>query len=142
MKTRLGGWAALILAIAGAVRAQPQPPQPDPVGANLFPPELVMQHQQAIGLGEDQREYLKVEIRQAQPRFTELQWKLEDEMEKMAGLLKPARVEEAQMLAQLDKVLALEREIKRTQLTLLARIKNKLTPEQQARLEEIKKTWK
>lgn len=126
--------AVLLLTIAGAMRAQ----QPDPVGGNLFPPELVMQHQQAIGLTADQRDYLKNEIRQAQPRFTELQWKLEDEMEKMAGLLKQPHIDEQQMLAQLDKVLPLEREIKRTQLTLLARIKNKLTPEQQARLEEIK----
>lgn len=39
-------------------------------------------------------------------------------------------------MGQLDKLLAAVREIKRTQLTLLVRIKNRLTPEQQARLRE------
>jgi Spy/CpxP family protein refolding chaperone len=34
--------------------------------------------------------------------------------------------------------LATEREIKRAQVTLLVRIKNKLTPEQQAKLVEIR----
>ena len=136
MKTKLAGLAALLLAGAGALRAQA--PQPDPIGANLFPPELVMQHQQAIALAEEQREYLKAEIRKAQPRFNELQWDLEDQVEKMAALLKQTRIDEQQMLAQLDKVLAQEREIKRAQLTLLVRIKDKLTVEQQAKLAELK----
>jgi len=43
-------------------------------------------------------------------------------------------VNEQNVLAQLDKVLDKEREIKRTQLALMIRIKNKLTPDQQDRL--------
>jgi len=72
-------------------------------------------------------------------RFTEWQWKLQDEMEKMVAIVKQPRVEEQQALAQLEKVLTIEREIKRAQVTLLVRIKNKLTPEQQAKLEELRK---
>ncbi len=64
---------------AGAARAQ-QPDQ-DPIGQSFFAPELVIQHQEAIGLGAEQKEYFKSEIRQAQLKFTELQWKLQDEME-------------------------------------------------------------
>jgi|SRR6266480_3238018 len=41
-------------------------------------------------------------------------------------------------VGQLEKVLAIEREIKRAQVTLLVRIKNKLTPEQQAKLVKIR----
>jgi Spy/CpxP family protein refolding chaperone len=47
-------------------------------------------------------------------------------------------VDESQTLAQLEKVLAAEREIKREQVTLLVRIKNKLTPEQQGKLLELR----
>jgi len=71
-------------------------------------------------------------------KFTELQWKLQDEMEKLVGLAKQPRVDEQQILAQLEKVLAAEREIKREQVTLLVRIKNKLTPEQQGKLSELR----
>jgi len=53
-------------------------------------------------------------------------------------LVKPASVDESAVLAQLDKVLAAEREIKRTQLTLMIRIKNKLTAQQQSLLEELR----
>ncbi len=121
---------------AGAAHAQ-QPDQ-DPIGQSFFPPELVIQHQEAIGLSAEQKDYFKTEIRAAQLKFTELQWKLQDEMEKLVTLIKQPRVDEQQVLAQLEKVLAAEREIKRQQVTLLVRIKNRLTPEQQAKLSELR----
>jgi Spy/CpxP family protein refolding chaperone len=124
------------LFIAGEVRAQQ--PGEDPIGQSFFAPELVIQHQEAIGLGAEQKEYFKSEIRQAQLKFTELQWKLQDEMEKMVALAKQPHVDEQQVLAQLEKVLAAEREIKKEQITLLVRIKNKLTPEQQGKLSELR----
>jgi Spy/CpxP family protein refolding chaperone len=127
--------AAFLLA-AGAAHAQQ--PEQDPIGQSFFSPELVIQHQEAIGLSPEQKEYIKTEIRQAQLKFTELQWKLQDEMEKLVGLVKQPQVNEQQVLAQLEKVLAAEREVKREQVTLLVRIKNKLTPEQQGKLAELR----
>jgi Spy/CpxP family protein refolding chaperone len=108
------------------------------MGQSFFAPELVIQHQEAIGLSAEQKDFFKAEIRQAQLKFTELQWKLQDEMEKMISLVKQPRVDEQQALAQLDKVLAAEREVKKEQITLLVRIKNKLTPEQQGKLAELR----
>lgn len=137
MRTKLYSLIALLLLGAGAALSQ-QPQGPDPIGDSFFPPELVMQHQQAIGLTEDQKAAFKADLRSSQTRFTELQWQLQDEMEKMAALVKGEHVDEQQVLAQLDKVLNIEREIKRTQIALIVRIKNKLTPEQQARLQKIK----
>jgi Spy/CpxP family protein refolding chaperone len=126
----------VFLLATGAPRAQ-QPDQ-DPIGQSFFAPELVIQHQEAIGLSAEQKEYLKTEIRQAQLKFTELQWKLQDEMEKLVSLVRQPRVDEQQVLAQLERVLAAEREIKREQVTLLVRIKNKLTAEQQGKLFELR----
>jgi Spy/CpxP family protein refolding chaperone len=136
MKAKILLACALVFLSAGMVRAQ-QPDQ-DPIGQNFFAPDLVIQHQEEIGLSDEQKTYLKTEIRQAQVKFTEWQWKLQDEVEKMASLVKQPHVEEADVLAQLEKVLSMEREIKRAQVTLLVRIKNKLTPEQQAKLVEIR----
>ncbi len=114
-----------------------QQPAEDPLRGILFPPEAVMQHQQAVGLSDEQKNTLKVEIRQAQLKFTELQWTLQDEMERLAFLLKQSNVDEKQAASQLDKVLTAEREIKRAQLMLLIRIKNNLTPAQQTQLREL-----
>lgn len=145
MKAKLAFLCVCVLLVAGSVLAQmAQPPQRaprphhDPIGEALFPPELVMSHQQEIGLTAEQRTYLRQEISRAQARFTELQWQLQDEMESLASLLKQSPAEEVQVMAQLDKVLAAEREIKRAQMGLMVRIKNKLTPEQQARLRELR----
>src|SRR5216684_1251055 len=115
MRARVLCLCAVFLLATGAARAQ-QPDQ-DPIGQSFFAPELVIQHQEAVGLSAEQKEYLKAEIRQAQLKFTELQWKLQDELER---------------------VLAAEREIKRAQVTLLVRIKNKLTAEQQEKLLEMR----
>jgi Spy/CpxP family protein refolding chaperone len=146
MTTRTAYICALLgLAVALAVGQQPAPearpqPGPDPLGQSFFPPELVMQSQQAIGLSDEQKNYFRTEIRDAQLKFTDLQWKLQDEVEKMASLVKQPHVDEQQALAQLEKVLSVEREVKRAQIALLVHIKNKLTPEQQAKLEDLRKT--
>jgi Spy/CpxP family protein refolding chaperone len=136
MRARVLCICALLFFAGGTVRAQ-QPDQ-DPIGQSFFAPELVIQHQEAIGLSAEQRDYFKTEIRQAQLKFTELQWKLQDEMEKLVTLVKQPHVDEQQVLAQLEKLLAAERDVKREQVTLLVRIKNKLTPEQQGRLSELR----
>jgi Spy/CpxP family protein refolding chaperone len=116
--------------------AAQQPPE-DPLRDVMFPPEAVMQHQQAVGLSDEQKNSLKVEVRQAQLKFTELQWTLQDEMERLVSLLKQSKVDEKQAASQLDKVLGAEREIKRAQLMLLIRIKNNLTAAQRTQLREL-----
>jgi len=65
-----------------------QQPASDPLGKNLFPPELIMQNQQALNLSEEQQVFFKSELREAQKRFVDLQWKLEDETEKLIELVK------------------------------------------------------
>lgn len=135
-----GGAALVPPHVADAWARPPQHPQPgsDPIGESIFPPELIMQHQRAIGLDEAQKNFVRSEISKAQARFTELQWQLQDNMETLAALLKQNPADEQQVLGQLEKVLGVEREIKRAQLGLMVRIKNRLTPEQQARLRELR----
>ena len=124
--------------LAGNPLAAQHPQGPDPIADNLFPPDLVLSNQKTIGLEETQRNFVRSEVLKAQTRFTELQFQLQDAMEILTGLLKQNPVDEAQVLAQLEKVLSAEREVKRTQIALMVRIKNKLTPEQQARLRQLR----
>jgi len=155
MKLKVIGLCAILL-LAAAVGAsqhpqtpQPGPPQqpqqpqqphgPDPIAQNLFPPDLIMQHRQALGLTDEQKNAIKEELMKASAKFSELQWQMQDEMETMATLTKGPSVDEQRVLAQLDKILGIEREVKRTQLTLSIRIKNKLTAEQQTQLQELQR---
>jgi Spy/CpxP family protein refolding chaperone len=107
-----------------------QEPEPE-FAKHLFPPELVMQNQQAIRLTSEQRTSITQGIRDFQLRVVELQWKMQDEAEKLNQLVQESRVDEAATIAQVDRVLDVERQIKRAHMGLLVRIKNTLTPAQQ-----------
>lgn len=153
MKLKVIGLLAVLFVVAvvavsqhppqpGQPQPRPQPPPgPDPIAQNLFPPEMVMHHRQALALTEEQKAAIKDEVMKASARFSDLQWQMQDEIETMAGLTKGANVDEQRVLAELDKILAIEREVKRTQLTLSIRIKNKLTSEQQTKLLEIQRNF-
>ncbi len=104
----------------------------DPVMGNLFSPEMIMQNQEAIGLTEEQRGYMMQEMQRTQQSAQQIQWRLQAAMERLSNVVKQDRVDEGQVLTQLDSVLASEREMKRLQITLLVRLKSRLTPEQQA----------
>jgi Spy/CpxP family protein refolding chaperone len=140
MKNAWGRVIALVLlvpAIAGA--ASPPEPNQDPLAPYVFPPDLVMRHAAEIGLDDPQRAAVKDAVVKMQGRFLELQWDVQAESEKMAHLLQANPVDEAALLAQADKVFGLEREVKRTHLSLLVRIKNLLTDAQRAKLTELRK---
>lgn len=125
--------------ILAASAAWAQQPGEDPIAQNLFPPELVMRYQQEIGLDEAQGKAMKETIQRAQAKFLDVQWEMQSESGKMLRLLQARPVDEAAVLAQADKVMGLEREVKKTQLSLLVRIKNLLSETQQAKLMELRK---
>jgi Spy/CpxP family protein refolding chaperone len=110
----------------------------DPLARLLFPPELVMQHQGDIGLKPEQRTAITHAIGDLQGQVLDVQWRMQDAAKKLAALLGKPSVDQAAALAQVDEVLNLEREVKRAQLTLLIRIKNTLTSEQQGKLEQYR----
>jgi Spy/CpxP family protein refolding chaperone len=123
---------ALVLC-AGAPALAQDAPGNDPVGAALIPPDVVMAHQDALGLSDAQRKGIQSDAQAAQQRFTSLQWQLSAATEKLVGLLSVAHIDQDHALTALDAVLALERELKHTQLTLMIQIKNELTADQQTR---------
>jgi len=105
---------------------------------NFFEPELIMRNQKAIGLTGEQQKSIREEVIKTMPRFTELLWQQSDEAEALIALFNQDRPDEKQVLAQLEKLLGIENEIKRLRAGLLVRIRNELTAEQQAQLRTIK----
>jgi Spy/CpxP family protein refolding chaperone len=131
----------LLLMAPLALFAQQQAPSPDndPIARFLIPPELVMSQSEQIGLSEKQRATIKGEIQKMQTRFIDAQWDMQAQTVKMTQLLQQSPADETKILEQADKIMALEREIKRAHLTLLVRIKNALTAEQIAKLEAVRR---
>jgi Spy/CpxP family protein refolding chaperone len=129
--------AGSLLILSSLLCAQ-QPARPDPFADLLFSPDLILARQNAIGLSDAQKNYLHAEMAESQAHFTDMQWQLQSAIEELTGLLRQPKADEAQVVAQMDKVLAAEREIKLAQIALLVRIKNNLTPEQQRRLRTMR----
>jgi len=138
---------ACALAPVYAVAQQPPhqaqhtpPPQHmagDPLERHLFPPELIMRHQRELSLSADQRAVVTRAIQEFQSKSVELQWRMQDQTQRLAELLGKPAVDQTVALQQLDEVLAVEREVKRAHIGLLVQIKNALTPEQQAKLSAL-----
>ena len=156
MKRRIAYILTLFLLIATVVMAQqqpqaprqpqpggpppnmPNPPNPDPLGDVMFPPDFILGHARQLGLTDEQKSYMRGEVQKTMNSFTELQWKLQDATEQLHETLKTTSVNEEQALAQLNKVLDVEREIKRLHIGLGVRLKNRLTPEQQSQLQQMR----
>jgi len=114
-------------------------PGGDPLARYLFPPELIMANQRAINLTDAQRNSLQQAMSDAQTKFIAVQFKMSSEVEKLQSLLQGATVDEAKVLDQVDRVLGVERDAKRAQLSLMIRIKNLLTQRQQEQLGALRR---
>lgn len=130
----------MTIAVAGetGVFAQHNP-DVDPIGKAFFPPEMVMQNQQAINFTEAQRNSITKEMQNAQSEFMTLQWELEKETEKFKILIQKEKPAETEVLGQLERMLAIENKIKKRQISLLISIKNLLSHEQQETLQKLKR---
>jgi Spy/CpxP family protein refolding chaperone len=126
----------LLLAATG-LRAQDRSPR-DLLDGILVPPVLLMENQAALGLTDVQTKFIKDEIQKGGAKFTDLEWNLKKESEALAMILHQNPVDEKSALAQLEKVLQFEGEIKKSRLTMIVRIKNQLTPDQQETLRKLR----
>ena len=103
----------------------------------FFPAELVMRNQLAIGLRDDQQEGIRADMQKSMARFTDLQWQQSAQVQSLEALCKKSPIDEKAALAQFDKLLLSESEVKRLHFASLVRVKNILTPEQQEQLREL-----
>ncbi len=136
---------ALLIACAlpGLARADgPPPPGPDPIGSRLFPPELIMGHQQELGIDDKQRDAIIAEVQALQKSVVPIQWQMQASAQELGKVLDAPRIDEARALAQADKVMGLERDVKRTHLGALIRIRNLLTDAQRAKLAALRASQK
>ncbi len=130
------------VALAQAPAAPASPPEPrleNPIEEHLFPPEFILQQGEKIRLSEKQREAIETDVKTLQEQLPAQEASLRNEASILGSLIPQSTTDEAQLLAQLDKVLEQERQIKRLQLGTMFRIRKRLTPEQLTRLQDIKK---
>ena len=130
---------ALLLAAGAALpSAATAADKEDPFAGLLFPPELIMKHQAAIGLSAEQRQELITEVTQAQADFLPAQMELASGAEELKRLVAAPRIDEEAALAVAVRLMELESQVKQRHLVLAIRIKNMLDASQQAQLTELR----
>jgi Spy/CpxP family protein refolding chaperone len=98
----------------------------------------LMEVKEDIGLTEAQVAKIKKLHADNAGAFSTLKWDLDDATAKLKKMLDQPKIDQAAVSKQMDEVLRLENQMKKTQLTTMVSIKNALTPEQITKLEERK----
>ena len=127
----------LVVCAAGAA-ARADAPAPDVIAQKLYPPELIMGHQQELGIDDKQRDAIVKEVQALQNRVVEIQWQMTAAVEELGKILDAPRIDEAKALVQADKVMGFERDVKKAHLGALIRIRNVLTDAQRAKLAALR----
>ena len=109
------------------------------IGQQLFPPEMVLQNQAAIGLSNDQQASINKAVGEMQASVATAKARVQGASVKLRSLLSEPRVDANAALEQVDSILGVEREVNRSQFVLMIKVKNILTPEQQAKLNQLRK---
>ena len=135
MKRWLTG-LALATALAAPVLAQEK--KDDRFEKAFFDPQLVLQRSRDIGLTQAQRQQILDAVKKAQTELVPLQLDMAEPALDLVELVEETRIDESAAIAKADRMLKIENEVKKAQMSLLIRIKNILTKEQQDRLRAIR----
>jgi Spy/CpxP family protein refolding chaperone len=132
MKTWRRLTTAVIAAWAGLASARAAE-SPRDLFEQMIPPELVLAQADAIGLDAKQREAVHRVQAELQPKMPPLLVRMRAERDALITLLAADTPDEALVLAQFEKLNAIETELKRVRLRMTVGVKKVLTPEQQTR---------
>ncbi|NND67376.1 MAG: periplasmic heavy metal sensor [Halioglobus sp.] len=134
-------FTALALSLAASVAVgqnmKPNGDNRELLRMGLYPPDILMRHQEEIGITTEQRKAIAGLVRDFQGEITELQWAMPSEQQKLRKLLNEDRVDATAALAQVEQVLGMESEFKMAHFELLIAIKNELTTQQIGEINEM-----
>ena len=128
--------ALLLLAVGSGVLAQggsgqdARPNHREVLAMGLYPPDIIMRHQQTLGITDVQRGRMLKLVRAFQDEVAELQWNLQSEQQLLRQSLVQDEVDAQAVLPRVERVLQMESEFKLAHFRLLIAVKNELSQEQ------------
>lgn len=109
--------------------------QRDVFKGKLFPPNVILEQQDQLGLTKDQFKAIKTAVVEVQSRVAEHEWDMREAYMQIMSELDKSPIDEDSVLALVDKALGAENRVKKEQMTMLIRLRNLMTEEQLAWLE-------
>ena len=135
--TKPNGLASLgLILLIACSSAQAQGGGGDVFKGKLFPPNIVLEHQDELGLTKEQFTAIRAAVVEVQSNVAEYEWDLRIAYQEIMAELDNSPVESDKVLELIDKVLAAENKVKKLQVAMLVELRNLLTDEQMEYLRE------
>ena len=125
-----------VVAAQGLGRQDARPNHREVLAMGLYPPDIIMRHQQALGITDAQRGKMLKQVRAFQDEVAELQWNLQNEQQLMRQSLLQDEVDASVVMPRVERVLQMESAFKLAHFRLLIAIKNELSQEQIAMIRQ------
>jgi Spy/CpxP family protein refolding chaperone len=128
----------LLILIATGAMAQGTGPQKDVFKGKLFPPNIILEHQDELNLSKEQFTAIRAAVVEVQASVAEHEWDLREAYQKAMADLEESPVDEEKVLASIEDSLLAENKVKQLQVAMLIRLRNLLTDEQMAYLQSVR----
>ncbi len=126
-----------LILLASAASAQGQGAPKDVFKGKLFPPNIILEHQDDLKLSKDQFTAIRAAVVEVQGAVAEHEWDLRQAYQRAMADLDESPVNEEKVLNNIDAVLQAENRVKKLQVAMLIRLRNLLTDEQMEYLRSV-----
>ena len=127
----------LLTCLAMPLAASAQGQDRDVFKGKLFPPNVILEHQDALGLTKEQFTAIRAAVVEVQGNVAEHEWDLREAYQRVMNDLDESPVDEDKVMENVDKALLAENEVKKLQVAMLIKLRNLLTDEQMATLQSL-----
>ncbi len=118
--------------------AQNQGVPKDVFQGKLFALNIILEHQDALGLSKEQYTAIRAAVVVVQGSIAEHEWDLRQACQKVLADLDESPVDADKVLKNVEAALLAENKVKQLQVAMLIRLRNLLTDEQMAFLRSVK----
>lgn len=132
----LAGICLILFATVASAQGQGVPK--DVFKGKLFPPNIILEHQDELQLSKEQFTAIRAAVVEVQATVAEHEWDLREAYQRAMADLDESPVDEEKVLENIDAVLMAENKVKKLQVAMLIRLRNLLTDEQVAYLQSVK----
>ena len=135
MLMMLAGICLFLLASVAA--AQGQGNQRDVFKGKLFPPNIILEHQDELGLSKEQFTAIRAAVVEVQINVAEHEWDLREAYQRVLSDLDDSPIDEDKVLNNVQVALLAENQVKKMQVAMLIKLRNLLTDEQAEYLQTV-----
>jgi len=126
-----------LILFTSAASAQGQGAPKDVFKGKLFPPNIILEHQDELNLSKDQFTAIRAAVVEVQANIAGHEWDMREAYQRAMTDLDESPVDEDKVLENIDAVLHAENQVKKLQMAMLIRLRNLLTDEQMAYLQSV-----